>query len=177
MQEPIWWHRPINPDNLVKQEADGLYSYNLPLIGQAFKAGYNILLNKNSIPIAIMIKMNPKWTAEQISYLYNSTFEAVYQSLIALGVDPAKLDNPRNDLLYNGKKFMGIESMDRDGWFSANCFITLQYTPEKMVFDRLTGKHALARGITGIIEETSLFTKEELIKMLETKFKEILAKL
>lgn len=178
MQEPIWWNRPLDSDSLVKKEVDGLCSYNMPLAGgQAFKSAYNILLNKNSVPIAIQLLIDRNWTTEQLEILHTAVFSAVYNALISLGVDANRLTNPHNDLLYDGKKFMGIESLEKNGWYSANCFVTLQYSPEKMVFDRLTGEFAQSRGITGIIEETGLFTKEEFIKALLEEFNKILAKL
>jgi hypothetical protein len=46
---------------LCKLEPDGIYSFNLPFIGgrDLYKTGYNILLNKNSVPVAGLIKVNP----------------------------------------------------------------------------------------------------------------------
>jgi hypothetical protein len=53
----------------------------------------------------------------------------------------------------------------------------MQYAPEKEIFDRLTGKYAQHRGITGIIEETNLFTKEQFIDTLIEELQTILNKL
>jgi len=176
MQEPIWWNRPLHSDTLVKQEPDGLYSYNLPFIGGAdvYKTGYNMLLPKNSIPIAGMIRINGKWTDAERNVLKTLMSKAVYNALIALGVDSKKLTVVHNDILFNGKKFMGTEEKAQGLWYSINTIITLQYAPEKEIFDRLTGEYAQARGITGIIEETNLFTKSEFMNMLVSKIQELL---
>lgn len=173
MQEPIWWNRPLQSDNLVKQEADGLWSYNLPIIvGNAGnKSQYNMLLNKNSVPVAIHLKMNPVWTDLQKERLKSFMLKTVYQVLIELGVDKENLAFSKNDLLYKGKKFLGDEQKISNGVFTENTIITLEYTPEKEIFERLTGKYALARGITGIIEETNCFTKEQFIEKLLEKIK------
>jgi hypothetical protein len=50
--------------------------------------------------------------------------------------------------------------------------ITLFYRPEEKIFKRLTGKYALKRQITGIIEETNLFTKEQFIELFMTNLQE-----
>jgi lipoate-protein ligase A len=93
----------------------------------------------------------------------------VYEALLDLGVEAANLEFTHNDLLYKGKKFMGNEQIVEAGVFSENTIITLEYTPEKEIFERLTGKYALTRGITGIIEETQCFTKEQFIDKLVEK--------
>jgi hypothetical protein len=170
LEEPIWWNRPLTSETLVRQEADGIWSLNLPYIGgfESYKTGYNLLLNKNSIPIAVHLELNPNWPAQKIEQIKQMVTTAVYDSLIELGVNPETLVFAHNDLLYNGKKFMGNEQRIENNVFTENTIITLEYTPEKEIFERLTGKYALARGITGIIEETQCFTKQQFLdKLLE----------
>lgn len=171
IKEPVWWNRPIESNILVKQESDGLYSYNLPFLGdrEDFKTGYNLLLNKNSIPIANHIKINPDWTKDQLEALSKMITNSVHSTLIELGVGPERLSFKHNDILYNGKKFMGYEQRISNGVFSEDIVITLEYTPEEDIFQRLTGKYALTRGITGIIEETQCFTKQQFIDKLLKK--------
>ena len=157
-------------ETLIKQEADGIYSYNLPFIGPStdFKTGYNLLLNKNSIPMGVHVKLQPGWDSRQIDTLAKMITESVYSALVELGVPTKELSRKHNDLLYKGKKFMGEEQKIANGVFSENVVITLEYTPEEEIFKRLTGKYALSRGITGIIEETQCFTKQQFIdKLLE----------
>ena len=177
MEEPIWWNRPLESDTLCKLEPDGVYSYNLPFLWDRsfYKPGYNLLLNKNSVPVAAQIKINPNWTKEQKAVLDQFILHATYEALLELGVDKSRLEPSVNDLLYDGKKFMGGEEIERNGWYTADYVITMQYKPEKEIFDRLTGKYAQARGITGIIEETNLFTKEEFTDKLLEKMQKILS--
>jgi len=181
VKEPIWWNRPYQSDVIVKQEADGLYSYNLPYIYRKndIKTEYNLLVNKNSLPLIIQLKMNQNWTADQLKLLGNQlTIQAVYNALIALGVDNTKLKNKHNDLYYGTKKFMGTESAEHGGWFGSASVITLRFSEEEEIFKRLSGKYPKERGICGIIEETNdLFTKEQFIEALIKSFKEILSKL
>lgn len=89
--------------------------------------------------------------------------KATYDALLSLGVDPSKLTMTNNDVLYDGKKFMGSEETMRGGWYGSASVITLYYSKEKDLFDRLTGEFARLRPLTGIMEETpGLFTKEQL---------------
>lgn len=173
IEEPVWWNRPLTSDTLIKLETDGLWSYNLPYIGNHpdFKTGYNLLLSKNSIAISLHIRLNPRWTPTQTNSLKDSLSDIVYQSLIELGVKEEFLACPKNDMLYKGKKFLGHEQKIANGVLSQDAVLTLYYTPEKDLFERLTGKYALSRGITGIIEETNCFTKEQLISTIYNKFK------
>lgn len=174
IQEPVWWNRPAVSSELLKLETDGLYSYNLPFLGNRadFKTKYNLLLNKNSIPIANHIKINSAWSKDQVTALTKMTSNAVYSALIELGVDAKNLSFHANDILYNHKKFMGYEQLISNGVFSEDIVITLEYTPEAEIFQRLTGQYALTRGITGIIEETQCFTKQQFIDKLIEKYKE-----
>ena len=179
IKENVWCNRPLNSDVFVKQEEDGLWSYNLPLAWRqksvAWKANYNVLLNKDSLPVAGMIKINRHWTVDDFTKLERLLIDGVYNALLKLGVSKDKLQRPGNDILYDGKKFFGVETIIKDGWFSINCFITLKYKPAKEVFDRLSGHFVKYKSITGIMEETELFTKEEFIEALTKELKSILA--
>ena len=179
IKENVWWNRPLNSDVFVKQEEDGLWSYNLPLAWRqesaAWKANYNVLLNKDSLPVAGMIKINRHWTVDDFTKLERLLIHSVYNALLKLGVSKDKLQQPRNDMLYDGKKFFGVETIIKNGWFSINCFITLKYKPAKEVFDRLSGHFVKYKSITGIMEETELFTKEEFIEALTKELQSILA--
>ena len=179
IKENVWWNRPLNSDVFVKQEEDGLWSYNLPLAWRqesvAWKANYNVLLNKDNLPVAGMIKINRHWTVDDFTKLKRLLIDGVYNALLKLGVSKDKLQQPGNDILYDGKKFFGVETIIKDGWFSINCFITLKYKPAKEVFDRLSGHFVKYKSITGIMEETELFTKEEFIEALTKELRSILA--
>ena len=179
IKENVWWNRPLNSDVFVKQEEDGLWSYNLQLAWRqesvAWKANYNVLLNKGSLPVAGMIKINRHWTVDDFTKLERLLTDGVYNALLKLGVNKDKLQQPGNDILYDGKKFFGVETIIKDGWFSINCVITLKYKPDKEVFDRLSGHFVKYKSITGIMEETELFTKEEFIEALTKELKSILA--
>lgn len=172
VKECFWWNRPLNPKQLVEQEPDGLYSYNLPYIGpmnKLYKTNYNILVTPNTIPIVTHIKINPNWTFSQIDRLEWLMSDSIYYTLIELGVDKTKLKRVHNDLLYDGKKFVGIEQKTANGVFSQDIILTLKYKPEEEIFQRLTGKYALARGIIGIQEETNCFTREQFVEKLKEK--------
>ena len=172
VKECFWWNRPLGPNALVKQEADGLYSYNLPYIGppnKLYKTKYNILVTPNTIPIVTHIKLNPKWTRSQITQLEWLMSDSIYMTLLELGADSSKLQRVMNDLLYDGKKFVGIEQKTANGVFTQNIILTLKYKPEEEIFQRLTGKYALSRGIIGIMEETNCFTREQFIETLQAK--------
>ncbi len=176
-QEAIWWNRPLESNTLCKLETDGIYSFNLPFIGgvDIYKTGYNLLLNKNSVPVAGLIKVNSKWGQAEYKILNTLASTAVYNTLVKLGVNKDRLTTHHNDMLFDGKKFMGTEEKISGGWKSINIVITMQYAPEKDIFDRLTGKYAQSKGITGIIEETNLFTKEQFIDTLIEELQSILA--
>lgn len=179
MQEPVWWNRPLESEELCKKEADGIYSYNLPFLFRksSYKTGYNILLNKNSVPLAVQIKISPSWTVQQMNLVQKFIITATFNALTKLGVPANRLEKTKNDLLFDGKKFLGGEETQYGGWLTADYVITMQYKPEKEIFDRLTGQYAQRRGITGIIEETNLFTKEEFIEALLAEIKLILDQL
>ena len=169
VKEAVWWNRPLKSEQVVKLEPDGLYSYNLPYIQTTLliKSEYNLVVGKGSIPLIAMIKMNSNWTAKQRRILKNFIRQAVYDTLIELGIDKEKLHTPSNDMLYDGKKFMGFESNEHGGWYGAAAVITLNYSKEKQIFDRLTGKYAHTRKICGIQEEAkNKFTKQQFIDTL-----------
>jgi len=153
---------------------DGLYSYNLPFLGNrdTYKTGYNLLLNKNSITYTSHIKLDESWTEEQKEKLSKLSYKVLYDALIELGVDDDKLSQQRNDMLYAGKKFAGGEKIIRDNVYTEDLVITMQFLPEKEIFSRLTGKYATVRGITGISEEVPQITKEALINKMFIKVKD-----
>jgi lipoate-protein ligase A len=95
--------------------------------------------------------------------------DSIYSTLIELGVDSTKLKRVHNDLLYDGKKFVGIEQKTINGVFSQDIILTLKYKPEEEIFKRLTGKYALSRGIIGIMEEANCFTREQFTEKLKEK--------
>lgn len=170
-QEAVWWNRPLDSDQMCKLESDGLYSYNLPFLGDKdiYKTGYNILLAKNSIPIAIHIRLNG-WTDVEIENLHSLSYCILRSSLTELGVDKEKLSIERNDMLYDGKKFAGGEKAIRGGVYTEDLVITTYFLPEKDVFSRLTGKYAKARNITGICEECPSLSTETLRTTLFSHF-------
>lgn len=168
LEEPIWWNRPVKSDVFLKQEADGLYSLNFPYFGgnNDFKAQYNTLLNVGCVPVAVQLRQTDLEKPFDKQKLIAMPVATVYKTLVDLGVEPKNLTSIHNDLLYCGKKFMGVETIFKNGCCSINFIVTLFYKPEESIFKRLTGKYALARPITGIIEETNLFTKEQFTNAL-----------
>ena len=98
--------------------------------------------------------------------LSQMTIRLITETLIDLGVSAEKLQSVHNDLLYEGKKFVGVETIFKNNQCSINFVVTLFYKPEESIFKRLTGQYALKRPITGIIEETNLFTREEFTEQL-----------
>ena len=177
VQEPIWWNRPLKSNQVIKKEADGLYSYNLPYMHEImfFKSNYNLLVGKGTVPLIAHIKVNPNWNSSQKALMHDFVKKAIYNTLIKLGVDATKLTKPSNDILYDGKKFMGFEGAEHGGWYGAAAVITLNYSNEAEIFKRLTGEYALKRSICGIQEETgNKFTKEQFINTLIEEFKTLL---
>lgn len=177
--EPIWWNRPLVSEYMVKQEADGLWSYNLPLLDNIprYKTNYNSLLARNTIAYSTHIKLDDSWTEEQRKQLYNLSFKTLYDSLIELGVDKENLRQVGNDFSYNGKKFAGSEKIIKDNVFTENFVITLKVLPEKDIFARLTGKFVKNKPLTGIEEEVSNVTKEKLIEKMYNKITQFFAEL
>jgi hypothetical protein len=173
-QEAIWWNRPLTSEAMCKLEEDGIYSYNLPFWqgGNShliFKTGYNVLLNKNSVPVAIHVQTDETWSEEQIQLLDNMICQCLRSTLIELGVDEADLNHSKNDFYIKGKKFSCGEYIFENGVCTQNVIITLQMLPEKDIFDRLTGKYAHRKQITGIAEEVPSITKEAFIDKLYEK--------
>lgn len=177
-KEPCWWNRPLTSDVMCKLEDDGIYSYNLPFLGNrdVYKTGYNLLLCENSVTYTAHIKTDGL-TDEQIKELYDLDYKVLYDALVELGVKKEDLEITRNDMLYKGKKFAGGEKVIRDGVFTEDLVITVLFEPEKEIFSRLTGKYANTRGITGVGEENSQVTKEILIDKMYEKIKDFLAKI
>lgn len=174
-QEAIWWNRPLNPEVMCKLENDGLYSYNLPLWRGpklAFKADYNVLLNKNSVPIAIHIQLDDTWTEKQKELLQKMLSDCLYNTMLLLGVDKDFLFYNGNDIYFKNKKFACSEQIMEDNVFTQNTIITILAQPEKDLFDRLTGKYAHVKTITGIGEEVPSITKEKFINTLYEKLEE-----
>jgi hypothetical protein len=173
-QEAIWWQRPLTSEILCKIEADGCYSYNLPFWQKekshlAFKTDYNVLLNKNSVPIAIHIQTDETWTPEQKQLLPKLLANCLYDTLLDLGVDETSLTYNGNDVYFSGRKFACSEQIIEDTVFSQNTIITILAQPEKELFDRLTGRYAHVKTITGIGEEVPSITKEAFINTLYEK--------
>jgi lipoate-protein ligase A len=148
-----------------------MYSYNLPHYSgeDSFKTQYNYLLNKHSVPIAIHIKLDDTWTAEDKQLLSRMCQTCVYETLLELGVSKDDLATPKNDLMFQGRKFAGVEHAGSGDVYSENMAITLQVLPEQEIFQRLKGKYALRRPITGISEEVPSVTKEAFIEELIKK--------
>ena len=168
-KEAIWWNRPLTSDTMCKLEADGLYSYNLPFWqGEKllFKTGYNVILNKNSVPVAIHIKTDETWTDGQKTALRKMLYTCLYNTLLELGVNENDLGHHGNDFYFQGRKFSCSEQIFENDVFTQNVIITLQMLPEKDIFDRLTGKYAHSKTITGIIEEAPHVSKEAFIDTL-----------
>ena len=179
LDEPIWWNRPVKSDVFLKQESDGIYSLNFPYFGgdNDFKAQYNSLLNVGCVPVAIQLKYEDFEKPVDQAKLFAMPVNVVRQTLIDLGVDKDNLESVHNDLLYCGRKFMGVETIFKNNQCSINFMVTLFYKPEESIFKRLTGKYALKRQITGIIEETNLFTREEFTEKLMKNLGDFLAKI
>lgn len=181
LEEPIWWNRPEKAEVFTKQENDGLYSLNLPYFeplseSNKFKLNYNLLLNVGSVPASMQLRIGKNFKAEDVEALKRLPIDAVYNTLIELGVDATCLTRVRNDLLYNGKKVMGMETIVNNGWISFDFVVTLFYKAEEEVFKRLSGKYALARGITGILDETDVFTKDDFINTLLINLRKYLSR-
>lgn len=173
--EPVWWNRPLDSDVLIKVEDDGLYSYNVPFAyrdvdRQSYKSGYNLLLGKFSLCIAIQISFDEGWSETQKEKLSRMSYSLLGESLLELGVEENHLSVVRNDFLYDKKKFAGLERKITDDLFYEAYVITLEYLPEKEIFDRLTGKYAHTRLITGIQEEDPRVTREALTNKLFEKY-------
>jgi hypothetical protein len=176
LEEPIWWNRPVESNVFVQLEPDGIYSLNFPYFGgkNDFKAQYNSLLNVGCIPVAIQLLRKDLEKPLNPEKIYSMPVQVVGKTLIDLGVEEQSLQSIHNDLLYQGKKFMGVETIFKDNQCSINFMVTLFYKPEESIFKRLKGKYALKRPITGIIEETNLFTREEFIEKFIENIREFL---
>ncbi len=173
-QEASWWNRPLTSDVMCKKEEDGLYSYNLPFINKhrtnlLFKTNYNVLLNKNSVCCVVHLQLDDIWTAEQKQLLPKMLRNCIEDVLISLGVKKEDLSFNGNDMYFKGIKFSGDEQLLDGDVFTQATIVTLQVAPEKDIFDRLTGKYAHVKPITGISEEVPSITKEAFIDKLYEK--------
>lgn len=179
LEEPIWWNRPVKSEAFLKQESDGIYSLNFPYFGgnNDFKAQYNSLLNVGCVPVAVQLHYKDFEKPFDREKLVTMPIKVVAKTLTNLGVDESNLQSVHNDLLYCGKKFMGVETIFKNNQCSINFMVTLFYKPEESIFKRLKGQYALKRPITGIIEETNLFTREEFTEQLMKNMKEFLAEI
>ena len=184
MLEPIWWNRPLakNTTQLIGIEPDGLYSCNLPLFNPKleWKAAYNVLLNKNNIPIATHLHFEEEFTETELEYLHSATLVAIYKTLLDIGIKSEYITFLNNDILLNGKKFCGIEIIETMNYYEENTFITLNYLEEKEIFERLkVGNIPPKRSITGIHDEYPelKFTKEDFINIYIKHYEEYLSKI
>lgn len=173
-QEAIWWQRPLTSETLCKIENDGHYSYNLPFWQKekthlAFKTDYNVLLNKNSVPIAIHIQLDEAWTEEQKQLLQSMLPSCLYDTMLTLGADKDSLVYNGNDIYFKNKKFACSEQILEGNVFTQNTIVTILALPEKDIFARLTGRYAHVKTITGIGEEVPSITKEVFINTLYEK--------
>ena len=179
IKEPVWWNRPLVSNIFCKQEEDGLYSYNLPFWEgehNVFKTQYNVLLNKNSVPVAVHVQLDNTWTDEEREALDNMVDKCLYDTLIELGILEQDLKQPRNDFYWKTEKFACGEKIFKDNVFTQNTVITLLMMPEKEIFDRLKGKYAHAKPITGILEKIPTITKEKFISTLCANLQEYIQK-
>lgn len=141
---------------------------------ESYKTGYNLLLGLNCVPIAIQIKLPENFSEEQLEKLKAAGVEAILSTLVKYNVPQQDIMQINNDVLYKKKKFVAEEHTVRNGVFTENIIVTLQYEPEKELFAKLTGEYALVRGITGIIDEEQFFTKEQFIETFEENYKNII---
>ena len=175
MEESVWWNRPLDSDKMVRLEEGGLYSYNLPFLGDRdeYKTGYNLLLPKGGIAVISHIKFDEE-TAEQIrGLIYDCAYNTLFNSLVELGVPIEKLYQTRNDILLNGKKVSGEEKKIENNVFTENMIITMSYLSNIEDFENLTGKYAKVRGITGITDEYPEITTEVLMNKLYDNIKKL----
>jgi lipoate-protein ligase A len=104
------------------------------------------------------------------------SFRVIYQTLIKLGVPDVAFCCLNNDLLLNGKKFVGSEKVYRGSAYTECLFINLKYLEEKELFDQIyVGKKANVRPITGILDEYPNITKEDFVKTYLAEFKTYLS--
>lgn len=186
MKEATWWNRPLaeNTNQLLKIESDGLYSFNLPIAWtyDKWKSNYNVILNENNTPVAIHLCFKTKLSDELKSDLRKLTGRSIYKALIAAGIPEDEIVFLNNDILVKGKKIAGGECISKDNIYEENIFLTLNYSIEKPIFDRLTiGKAKPKRAITGVFDEfETKLKKEDFLKLykkvLEEEFNLILEK-
>lgn len=174
----LWWNRPRHSDVVSKQSTDGLGRVDLPYIKDidSYKTDYNLLIGVGCLPIAINLDVSSLSESSK-NYLQKLVINTIIKTLEYLGVDMSHISYVNNDLLYDGKKFVGDESTFKGNIFIETTIITLNYSNEKEIFDKLTGTYALKRGITGIIEETNCFSREHFIEVFTRLYKNAIASL
>lgn len=174
----LWWNRPRHSDTVSKESTDGLGRIDLPYIKDidSYKTDYNLLIGTGCLPIAINLDVTSLDESTK-NYLQELVMNTIIKTLEYLGVDMSHISLANNDLLYDGKKFVGDESTFKDNIFIETTVITLNYSNEKEIFDKLTGEHALKRGITGIIEETNSFSREQFIELFTRLYKNAIIQL
>lgn len=172
MEESVWWNRPLHSNEMLKLEDDGLYSYNLPFLGDrdTYKTGYNLLLPLNGIAIISHIKFDQNDSEEFRQKIYDLSYKVLYDSLIELGMTQDHLSQKNNDTLYDGKKFAGGEKKIIGDVFTEDMIITMDYSILEDVFKRITGKYAKVRNITGASDEMPSISSTLLINKLYDKF-------
>lgn len=187
MGEAIWWNRPQieNTDQAWGIHSDGLPCCNLPIFlgkNMVWKSEYNVLLNKHNIPTIIQIKFDKELTENEWNEIKKMSFSVISRTLLRLGVVETDLCVINNDLLLRGKKFSGSEQIiKRDLNIFTEClFVTLKYSEEKELFDKLTcGKVSATalKQITGLIDEYPEITKEKFLEIYCEEFKKYLEEL
>lgn len=182
MGEAVWWNRPQIEDTEEAWgiAADGLPCCNLPIsFGKknTWKSNYNILINKNNLPIGIQLKFNHDLTLEEIRKLKHMSFAVIWNTLKKLNINEKDLCVINNDILLRGKKFIGSECVLSENVYTECIYITLKYLEEKEVFDRLSyGKVSATahKQITGLIDEYPNITKEEFLQICCEEFRKYL---
>ena len=171
---PLWWNRPLKEeaDQIIKLEADNLYSINLPMLSEKnkWKKNYNILVNEWSIPMLMQLKFKNTISESGKNKLRSLLFNTMYKTLVELGVPDSSIANLNNDLLINGRKVAGTECYLTDNIYCSSVIFTLKFKQEQEIFSRLTyGKMKPKRQITGILDEFDIkYTKQECLNIFKS---------
>lgn len=184
MLEPIWWNRilPDKADNtLLKNASNGIYSYEFPLLDSIpkWKANYNILLNTNSMPVAIHINSATPFTVKEKTLLGQLIYKNLIATLADFNIPEDAVYAFNNDLFINQKKFFGGEKIATENVYEEDVIITFNYNTDKILFDQLTyGKSTAHWPITGILDEfPGAFTKEDFLQHFQDNIKTYLKQL
>lgn len=170
-REPAYWNRYYTDEcqELYTVDEEGNNNYNLPYFrllidpySRPFKMNYNLLLPKDSIAIAYNLRFNEDWNDEASEKFMDSIIGIYIDSIVSLGADPDRLKYTHNDILYDGKKFLGGENIFYKNIYSGNFVITCEYEKYIDDFSKLTGKYAQKRGMTGITDEVPSVTVDAL---------------